>query len=74
MKTETAGVTVTVNDEPHTLASPATLADLLRELGMAERKGLAVAVNEWVSPRSEWAAQALAPGDRVLVIQATQGG
>jgi sulfur carrier protein len=70
----TATATVFVNDRPHALASGATVADLLRELELAERKGVAVAVNGAVVPRGEWTERVLAADDRVLVIQATQGG
>ena len=48
--------------------------DLLRELGLAERKGVAIAINDEVVPRSTWPARPLADGERILVIQATQGG
>ncbi len=63
-----------LNDQPREIAPGSTLAELLRELGLAERKGVAVAVNDAVVPRSEWPAQPLAEGARVLVIRATQGG
>ena len=66
--------TIFVNDRPQALAEGATVAGLLRELELAERKGVAVAVNGAVVARSEWAARALAADDRVLIIQATQGG
>lgn len=65
---------IRVNDQPRTLAPGATLLDLLRELALAERKGMAVAVNDTVVPRAAWPVHALAESDRVLVIQATQGG
>jgi sulfur carrier protein len=65
---------VFVNDRPHELAAPATLAGLLRELGLAGRKGVAAAVNGAVVPRADWEARPLAERDRVLVIRATQGG
>jgi sulfur carrier protein len=63
-----------VNDQPRPLEGGATVAALLRELGLADRKGVAVAVNGSVVPRTTWPVHALADGDRVLVIQATQGG
>ena len=74
--TTTAGapMTVHVNDEPRSLAAPTTLHALLTELGVAERKGVAVAINNAVVPRTEWPVRSLAEGDRVLVIRATQGG
>jgi sulfur carrier protein len=40
----------------------------------AARRGVAVAVNGTVVPRSTWAAVPLADGDRVEVLTAAQGG
>ena len=65
---------ILLNDQPREVAPRATLAALLAELGLAERKGVAVAINDAVVPRSAWAARSLAAGDRILVIRATQGG
>ncbi len=69
---ETIGITL--NERPHLVAAPATLQGLLSLDGLAERKGIAAAVNGEVVPRAAWASRALAQGDRVLVIRATQGG
>ena len=74
MTTATASLTIRVNDEPRTLAVSTTLDALVRDLGLAGRKGVAVAVNNAVVPRAAWPAHFLADGDRVLVIRATQGG
>lgn len=74
MSTATADAVLFVNDRPRPLAGATTLLALVRELGLAERKGVAVAVNGAVVPRREWPARSLAAADRVLVIQATQGG
>jgi sulfur carrier protein len=75
MSTTTANAaTIYVNDRPRPLGAVATVAALLHELGLVERKGVAVAVNSAVVPRSEWPGRALRAEDRVLVIQATQGG
>ena len=65
---------VYVNDKPRALAAATTVLALLRELGLAGRKGVAVAVNGVVVPRGDWPSRALATEDRLLVIQATQGG
>ncbi len=67
-------MTIRVNDKSHTVADAAPLVQLLGVLGVAERRGVAVAVNDEVVPRSRWPNHLLADGDRVLVIQATQGG
>jgi sulfur carrier protein len=74
MSAPAATVGIFLNDQPRALAGPTTLAALLRELGLAERKGVAAAVNGEVVPRPAWPGRALAEKDRVLVIRATQGG
>jgi sulfur carrier protein len=65
-----------INDQPRTLdlGADATLAALLAHIGQADRKGIAVAVNDNVIPRAAWPAHPLAEADRILIIQATQGG
>jgi len=70
----TVEATIHVNDRPRPLTDGLRLAGLIRELGLAEKKGVAVAINGAVVPRSAWQARELAAADRVLVIQATQGG
>ena len=69
-----AKATLYINDRPRPLADGQRLAGLIRELGLAEKKGVAVAINGAVVPRSQWGARELAAADRVLVIQATQAG
>ncbi len=72
--TTVAAASILVNDRPHPLAPGATVAGLLRELSLAGRPGVAVALNGAVVPRAAWEQRALAAADQVLVIQATQGG
>ena len=67
-------VQVFVNDQRRELPGTAMLASLLGELGLLERKGVAVAHNGVVVPRKNWSTCRLTAGDRVIVIQATQGG
>ncbi len=50
------------------------VAQLLRAMGLADRPGIAVAVNGAVVPRAGWSEHALAPGDEVEVVGAAQGG
>ena len=38
------------------------------------QKGIAVAVNSSVVPKTEWSNHKLDPNDNVLIIKATQGG
>jgi sulfur carrier protein len=70
----TGSLTIHVNDALRTLSAPTTVAALLRELGLADRQGIAVAINDAVATRAQWITRELMEGDRVLIIRATQGG
>jgi sulfur carrier protein len=63
-----------VNDTDRSVTSGTGLLSLLEDLALAGRQGLAVAVNTDVVPRASWADRKLQEGDRVLIIQASQGG
>lgn len=63
---------VTVNNEDVDLDGRPTVADLLDRMGFPDR-GIAVAVDWSVLPRSEWETP-LADGARVDVVTAVQGG
>jgi len=63
-----------VNNSPHEAAEQQLLQELLAELGLAQPRGLAVALNDAVVPRAEWATRAVQPHDRLTIIRATQGG
>ncbi|GGF01234.1 sulfur carrier protein ThiS [Hymenobacter cavernae] len=63
-----------VNNKPHEAAVEPTLAAALTELQLADQRGVAVAVNDRVVPRTDWASYALQAQDRITVIRATQGG
>ncbi|WP_197383515.1 sulfur carrier protein ThiS [Mycolicibacterium mengxianglii] len=63
---------VTVNDEELHVDDHATVQTLLAQLGIPD-KGIAVAVDWTVLPRSRWDA-ALSEGARIEVVTAVQGG
>ncbi|MBX5486560.1 hypothetical protein MHAS_04729 [Mycolicibacterium hassiacum DSM 44199] len=63
---------VMVNDEPVEVDEQTTVAALLDRLGFPD-KGIAVALNWSVLPRSEWDTT-LADGARIEVVTAVQGG
>lgn len=63
---------VTVNDEAVEVADDTTVAALLERLGFPE-KGIAVAIEQTVLPRSRWHT-ALTDGARLEVGTAVQGG
>jgi sulfur carrier protein len=66
-------IDVSVNGEDRAVAAGTTIADLLGELGLGGRR-VAVAVNRGVVPRASHASRALAPGDRVEILEAVGGG
>ena len=64
---------ITVNGEPREVEEAATVAVLVESLSRGPR-GVAVAVNEEVVPRSRWGGTELRAGDRVELLGAAQGG
>ncbi|MBU8808475.1 sulfur carrier protein ThiS [Mycolicibacterium goodii] len=65
-------ITITVNGESVEVDDSTTIEGLLETRGFPE-KGIAVAVDWSVLPRSEWD-QTLADGARIEVVTAVQGG
>jgi sulfur carrier protein len=65
---------VSVNDADRIVRNGMGILSLLEEMALSGRPGLAVAVNAEVVPRGRWADQPLHEGDRILIIQASQGG
>ena len=50
------------------------LQDALDQMEVAQKAGIAVAVNSNVVPRSEWPHYLLQENDEVIIITAAQGG
>jgi sulfur carrier protein len=63
---------ITVNGEPRAVAG--TVEDVLDALGIEVRRGMAVAVDAEVVPRSAWSTTQVAEGARVEIVTAVQGG
>ena len=64
---------VVVNGTPTTLTDGATVADVVARC-CTNLQGVAVARNGEVVPRSRWAAEQLADGDRIEIVAAAAGG
>ncbi|GGM50347.1 thiamine biosynthesis protein ThiS [Micromonospora sonchi] len=62
-----------VNGVGRDVSDGVTVAELVRQVTPQER-GVAVAVNGEVVPRTGWPAAVLRGGDRVEVLSAAQGG
>ena len=66
---------ITVNGAEARLPAGARIADVLDELGVEPgRRGVAIAIDGEVVPRTEWDTTSLTPDARVEVVQAIQGG
>ena len=71
--------TALVNGEPYPLGAPVHLEQLVAALVPAyvadgTPQGVAVAVSDAVVPRGSWATTVVAPGDRIEIVTAVQGG
>lgn len=64
---------ITVNGEEKRLEGPMTVAGLLAALALEPRK-IAVERNLEIVPKSQFAATALEPGDRIEIVQFVGGG
>lgn len=66
---------ITVNGRSRDLPDGTALATVVAELlGEQQGRGVAVAVNGAVVPRRSWPDTNVRSGDRVEIINATQGG
>jgi sulfur carrier protein len=69
------GMNVTINDIPVELNnSTPTLEDVVLYSGVKDFKGLAVAVNNSIVPKTKWNTAQLNENDNITIIRATQGG
>ncbi|AYJ51183.1 sulfur carrier protein ThiS [Rhodococcus sp. P1Y] len=64
---------ITVNGEDHALSEGLTMRQLLTQLSMPD-KGIAVAVDGTVLPKSRWDLTTVEKGWNIEVLTAVQGG
>lgn len=64
---------LTVNNKETTVQNGCTVAALASQLALPE-KGVAIAVNNKMVPRTSWEEQTLQPADNVVIIKAACGG
>ena len=64
---------VTINQEEVSIDGSMDLLSLLQHQGI-NPVGIAVAVNNGVVKRTDWASRQLEDGDKIVVIRATCGG
>jgi sulfur carrier protein len=63
-----------VNSKLQEIQESAKIKDALDSLNIDSQKGIAVAINNNVIPRTEWENYLLQPEDKITLIKATQGG
>jgi len=67
-------IKISVNNEEQQIEENANIFLLLSANQITEFKGLAVAINYQVIPKSDWEQQLLKQGDKITIISATAGG
>ena len=63
-----------VNSQLKEVPVQANISAALEALQIVSRNGIAVAINNTVSPKGEWETYVLNEEDKVTLIRATQGG
>ncbi|WP_206367412.1 sulfur carrier protein ThiS [Sphingobacterium sp. SGR-19] len=69
------GMELTINHQQKFFKeATVSLAELMQWEAPGKSKGIAVAVNNQVVPKTQWASTVLQDSDSILIITATQGG
>ena len=74
IKEEKQQVAITVNGVQQEIPESTTVEQLLAQRGLLEASAIAVAVNNKVVRRQNWATCELVAGDSVVLLTAVQGG
>ncbi|HFV9295291.1 TPA: sulfur carrier protein ThiS [Serratia fonticola] len=64
---------ITLNDQPLELEQPLNIGALLERLER-HQPGCALAINQVIIPRNDWATRQVQDGDDILLFQAIAGG
>lgn len=65
---------ITVNQQNYSVTEHCSLQQLLSVVIQQPIKGIAIAVNEIIIPKTHWETYLLNAGDQIILIKATQGG
>ncbi len=63
-----------INNQKKEFSDRLSIVQLVQNLQLQSGRGLALAVNDQVVPKSEWETFSLNELDKVTIIRATQGG
>lgn len=65
---------ITYNDQIQEVKEETSVSEFVFSQIGEKQNGIAVAINEAIVPKSEWAKTYLKANDNLLIIKATQGG
>ncbi len=65
---------ITLNDKTYSVSENTSLYEIVFSQLGDKQKGVAVAVNDSVIPKSNWETHIIQSNDNILIIKATQGG
>lgn len=65
---------VEVNGEPRELPEGSTVRGIAQVVGTESGRGIAVAIDGEVVPKSEWGSKLLRDGQKIEIVRAVQGG
>jgi sulfur carrier protein len=65
---------ISINQQRTEIPDHFSVEQLLSLLFEDSRKGIAVAINQAIVPKTEWSIRILHPEDKITLIKATQGG
>ncbi len=65
---------IKLNNQIKIFPEQSSIQQMLDELMPEKQKGIAIALNNSVIPKTNWHTQFLKQDDEVLIIKATQGG
>lgn len=66
-------IEIFINGSKHRVPESTTVEGLIESMGLP-KKGIALAVNNEVIPKSRWNERSLSPQDRVELLTIAQGG
>jgi sulfur carrier protein len=65
---------ITINQTVTEIPDRSSVQDFLTLLFPDSSKGIAIAINKAVVPKSKWPVHIILPEDKITLIKATQGG
>jgi len=65
---------ISINQQRKEIPESSSVEELLFSLFSDSTKGMAIAINDTVVPKTKWSVHFLNPDDKVTLIKATQGG